>query len=167
MKGRYSSQQRRRVENMAVINEQVPYFDFDGLSCAESTLRCLIERGVIDAPMDTVRMLTGLHGGALGPGGYCGWSGSLWMRSMRSLGSTPARPFSPRTRPAAASWNAAPTRWSGRWRPSLGSWSGRGLLKSKENTEKAGCISTRLFLFGKRFEMKKNDSRKCYHSGEM
>ena len=51
---------------MAVINEQVPYFDFDGLSCAESTLRCLIERGVIDAPMDTVRMLTGLHGG------YCG-----------------------------------------------------------------------------------------------
>ena len=22
--------------------------------------------------MDTVRMLTGLHGGALGPGGYCG-----------------------------------------------------------------------------------------------
>ena len=57
---------------MAVINEQVPYFDFDGLSCAESTLRCLIERGVIDVPMDTVRMLTGLHGGALGPGGYCG-----------------------------------------------------------------------------------------------
>ena len=57
---------------MAVINEQVPYFDFDGLSCAESTLRCLIERGVIDAPMHTVRMLTGLHGGALGPGGYCG-----------------------------------------------------------------------------------------------
>ena len=39
---------------MAVINEQVPYFDFDGLSCAESTLRCLIERGVIDADRKSV-----------------------------------------------------------------------------------------------------------------
>ena len=53
---------------MDVINEQVPYFDFHGLSCSESTLRCLIERGVVDLPLDAVKMMTGMHGGAFGHG---------------------------------------------------------------------------------------------------
>ncbi len=53
---------------MDVINEQVPYFDFNGLSCSESTLRCLIERGVVDLPMDAVKLMTGMHGGAFGHG---------------------------------------------------------------------------------------------------
>ena len=53
---------------MDVINEQVPYFNYDGLSCSESTLRCLIERGVVDLPLDAVKMMTGLHGGAFGHG---------------------------------------------------------------------------------------------------
>ena len=53
---------------MDAINEQVPYFDFHGLSCSESTLRCLIERGVVDLPLDAVKMMTGMHGGAFGHG---------------------------------------------------------------------------------------------------
>lgn len=59
---------------MDVINEQVPYFDFNGLSCSESTLRCLIERGVVDLPLESIRLMSGMHGGALGRerGGFCG-----------------------------------------------------------------------------------------------
>ena len=38
------------------------YFYKGGLNCAESTLRCLIEKGVIDAPPDAVRMMTGFGG---------------------------------------------------------------------------------------------------------
>lgn len=53
---------------MDVINDQVPYFNYDGLSCSESTLRCLIERGVVDLPLESVKMMTGLHGGAFGHG---------------------------------------------------------------------------------------------------
>lgn len=61
-------------KEMDVINEQVPYFDFNGLSCSESTLRCLIERGVVDMPLEAVRLMSGMHGGALGRerGGFCG-----------------------------------------------------------------------------------------------
>lgn len=59
---------KREVEYMDAVNPQVPYFDFNGLSCSESTLRCLIERGVVDLPMDAVKMMTGLHGGAFGHG---------------------------------------------------------------------------------------------------
>jgi len=39
------------------------YFYNGGLNCAETTLRCLIENGVIDAPPETVRMMTGFGGG--------------------------------------------------------------------------------------------------------
>ncbi|MBR5471395.1 MAG: C_GCAxxG_C_C family protein [Oscillibacter sp.] len=47
------------------------YFYNGGLNCAESTLRCLIEDGVIDAPMDIVRMMTGF-GGGMQRGSTCG-----------------------------------------------------------------------------------------------
>ena len=39
------------------------YFYNGGLNCAETTLRCLIENGIINAPLDTVRMMTGFGGG--------------------------------------------------------------------------------------------------------
>ncbi|MBQ0059908.1 MAG: C_GCAxxG_C_C family protein [Lachnospiraceae bacterium] len=42
-----------------------------GLNCAESTLHILIERGVIDAPIETVRMMTGF-GGGMQRGEVCG-----------------------------------------------------------------------------------------------
>ena len=45
-----------------VLNEKIPYFSDDGLSCAESSLRYLIEHGYADLPLDTVRIMTGLHG---------------------------------------------------------------------------------------------------------
>lgn len=47
------------------------YFYNGGLNCAESTLRCLIEDGVIDAPMEAVRMMTGF-GGGMQRGTTCG-----------------------------------------------------------------------------------------------
>lgn len=43
--------------------EVTQYFYKGGLNCAESTLRCLIEEGVIDAPPEAVRMMTGFGGG--------------------------------------------------------------------------------------------------------
>lgn len=51
--------------------EVTKYFYNGGLNCAESTLRCLIEDGAIDAPMDTVRMMTGF-GGGMQRGSTCG-----------------------------------------------------------------------------------------------
>jgi len=47
------------------------YFYNGGLNCAETTLRCLIEEGVIDAPLDAVRMMTGF-GGGMQRGTTCG-----------------------------------------------------------------------------------------------
>ena len=47
------------------------YFYNGGLNCAESTLRCLMEKGVIDAPEETVRMMTGF-GGGMQRGTTCG-----------------------------------------------------------------------------------------------
>ena len=47
------------------------YFYKGGLNCAEATLRCLIEEGVIDAPLETVRMMTGF-GGGMQRGKTCG-----------------------------------------------------------------------------------------------
>lgn len=47
------------------------YFYKGGLNCAESTLRCLIEEGVIDAPPETVRMMSGF-GGGMQRGAVCG-----------------------------------------------------------------------------------------------
>lgn len=57
---------------MEIINEKVPYFGEEGLNCAESSLRLLIERGVVDVPMDSIRLFTGLGGGAGCSGGPCG-----------------------------------------------------------------------------------------------
>lgn len=51
--------------------EVTKYFYNGGLNCAESTLRCLIEDGAINAPMDIVRMMTGF-GGGMQRGSTCG-----------------------------------------------------------------------------------------------
>ena len=45
-----------------LINKEVPYFGEEGLSCSQSTLRLLIERGVVDLPIETVKLMTYLHG---------------------------------------------------------------------------------------------------------
>lgn len=47
------------------------YFYRGGLNCAETTLRCLIEDGVIDAPLEAARMMTGF-GGGMQRGTTCG-----------------------------------------------------------------------------------------------
>lgn len=47
------------------------YFYKGGLNCAESTLRCLIETGAVDAPPEAVRMMTGF-GGGMQRGTTCG-----------------------------------------------------------------------------------------------
>ena len=47
------------------------YFYKGGLNCAESTLRCLIEDGVIAPPPEVVRMMTGF-GGGMQRGTTCG-----------------------------------------------------------------------------------------------
>lgn len=53
---------------MSAVTE---YFYNGGLNCSESTLRNLIENQVVDAPMDTVRMMTGF-GGGMQRGTTCG-----------------------------------------------------------------------------------------------
>lgn len=53
---------------MANVTE---YFYKGGLNCAESTLRALIEDGVIDAPTDAIRMMSGF-GGGMQRGSTCG-----------------------------------------------------------------------------------------------
>jgi len=45
-----------------LINKEVPYFGEEGLSCSQSTLRLLIDRGVLDLPIETVKLMTYLHG---------------------------------------------------------------------------------------------------------
>ncbi len=60
-----------------IINEKVPYFGDDAMACSESTLRLLIERGVIDLPMCAVKMMTGLHGNMNGSGNRCANCGSI------------------------------------------------------------------------------------------
>ena len=57
------------METVSASVEQ--YFYNGGLNCAETTLRCLIEEGVIDAPLDAVRMMTGF-GGGMQRGTTCG-----------------------------------------------------------------------------------------------
>lgn len=47
------------------------YFYNNGLNCAESTLKVLIENGVIDASPDAVRMMSGF-GGGMQRGSVCG-----------------------------------------------------------------------------------------------
>ena len=56
-----------------VLNEKIPYFSDDGLSCAESSLRWLIENGYADLPLNTVRIMTGLHGNM----GHCANCGAV------------------------------------------------------------------------------------------
>lgn len=63
-----------------VLNEKIPYFSDDGLSCAESTLRYLIEHGYADLPLDTVRIMTGLHGN-MGRCANCGAVTAVWQPS--------------------------------------------------------------------------------------
>jgi len=53
------------------VKETETYFHNGGLNCAETTLRLLIEQGVIDAPIETVRMMTGF-GGGMQRGTTCG-----------------------------------------------------------------------------------------------
>ncbi len=45
-----------------IINEKVPFFGDDLMACSESTLRLLIERGVVDLPKEAIKMMTGMHG---------------------------------------------------------------------------------------------------------
>lgn len=54
------------------VNKKLPYFGEPvGLTCSESTLRYLIEQGTIDLPLDSVKLMTGLHGG-MGRCAKCG-----------------------------------------------------------------------------------------------
>jgi len=75
------------------------YFYNGGLNCAESTVRCLIEEGVIEAPMDVVRMMTGF-GGGMQRGSTCG----AVVGAVAALGWVTGRtePDEPRTESAAA-----------------------------------------------------------------
>ena len=58
-------------KGVCTMAEVTTYFYNGGLNCAETTLRCLIENGSIDAPMEIVRMMTGF-GGGMQRGSTCG-----------------------------------------------------------------------------------------------
>ncbi len=45
-----------------LINKEIPYFGEEGLTCSQSTLRLLIERGVVKLPLETVKLMSYLHG---------------------------------------------------------------------------------------------------------
>ena len=47
------------------------YFYRGGLNCAESTMKVFTESGIVDAPSDVVRMMTGF-GGGMQRGSVCG-----------------------------------------------------------------------------------------------
>lgn len=81
------------------MTEVTKYFYNGGLNCAESTLRCLIENEVIDAPMEAVRMMTGF-GGGMQRGSTCG----AVIGAVAALGWVTGRtePDAPRTESAAA-----------------------------------------------------------------
>ena len=53
------------------MSDAKQYFYKGGLNCAETTLKCLIEDGVIDAPPESVRMMSGF-GGGMQRGSICG-----------------------------------------------------------------------------------------------
>ena len=57
-----------------------------GLNCAESTLKCLIEDGVIDLPEESIRMMSGF-GGGMQRGSVCG----AVVGSVAALGSVYGR----------------------------------------------------------------------------
>lgn len=52
------------MEEFVVLDERIPYFgDAKGqMACSESTLRLLIERGVVDMPVEVVKLMSGMHG---------------------------------------------------------------------------------------------------------
>ena len=81
------------------MTEVTKYFYNGGLNCAESTLRCLIENEVIDAPIEAVRMMTGF-GGGMQRGSTCG----AVIGAVAALGWVTGRtePDAPRTESAAA-----------------------------------------------------------------
>lgn len=66
-----------------IINPEVPYFGEEGLACSESTLRLLIERGVVDLPMEAVKLMTGMHGNM----GRCANCGAV-NGAVAALGAT-------------------------------------------------------------------------------
>ena len=45
-----------------LINKEIPYFGEEGLTCSQSTLRLLIERGVVKMPLESVKLMSFLHG---------------------------------------------------------------------------------------------------------
>ena len=45
-----------------IINAKIPYFGDDYMACSESTLRYLIENGVVDLPKEAIKLMTGMHG---------------------------------------------------------------------------------------------------------
>ena len=47
------------------------YFYKGGLNCAETTLKCMIEDGVVDLPEEAVKMMSGF-GGGMQRGSICG-----------------------------------------------------------------------------------------------
>lgn len=74
------------------------YFYKGGLNCAEATLRCLIEEGVIDAPPEAVRMMSGF-GGGMQRGTTCG----TVVASVAALGWVTGRVDPERDRQPSAS----------------------------------------------------------------
>ena len=53
------------------MSDAKQYFYKGGLNCAETTLKCLVEDGVIDVSPETVRMMSGF-GGGMQRGSICG-----------------------------------------------------------------------------------------------
>jgi len=47
------------------------YFYNGGLNCSESTMKCLIDEGIIDAPREAIRLMSGF-GGGMQRGTTCG-----------------------------------------------------------------------------------------------
>ena len=62
------------------------YFYNGGLNCAESTLKCLIDDGVIDIPEESIKLMSGF-GGGMQRGTVCG----AVIASVAALGSVYGR----------------------------------------------------------------------------
>ena len=73
------------------------YFYKGGLNCAESTLKCLIEDGIIDIPEGSVRMMSGF-GGGMQRGSVCG----AVIGSVAALGSVYGRTLAEEDRKPSA-----------------------------------------------------------------
>ena len=53
------------------MSDVTKYFYKGGLNCAETTLKCLIEDGIVDLPAECVKMMSGF-GGGMQRGSICG-----------------------------------------------------------------------------------------------